>query len=56
MTVAVGTTPSTTIAFAPAIFEAPAGNVVAVIAFPATSTMVPAVNEVAVRSNETSPA
>ena len=51
-----GMVPSTTIAFAPAILFAPVGNVVATIAFPARSTTVPAVNEDAVRSDETSPA
>ena len=51
-----GIVPSTTIALAPAILFAPVGNVVATIAFPARSTTVPAVNEDAVKSAETSPA
>ena len=51
-----GMVPSTTIALAPAILFAPVGKVVATIAFPARSTTVPAVNDDAVRSDETSPA
>ena len=51
-----GAMPSITIALAPAILFAPVGKVVATIAFPARSTTVPAVNEDAVKSAETSPA
>ena len=54
--VTVGTTPSTTIAFAPAMLLAPVGNVVAVIALPAASNTEPTVNALAVRSAEASPA
>ena len=54
VTVTVGTTPSMTIAFTVAIFDA--GKVDAVITFPARSLTEPTLMAFAVRSPETSPA
>ena len=55
LTVMVGTTPSITIAFAPAILLAPDGTVVEVIALPAVSRTVPMVKLATVRSDVVSP-
>ena len=52
----MGTTPSTTIAFAPAILFAPVGNVVEAITFPTRSLTEPTLIAFAVKSPETSPA
>lgn len=54
-TVMVGTTPSMTIAFAPAMLLAPLGTVVAVIALPAVSAIVPMVKLETVKSEVVSP-
>ena len=54
-TVMVGTTPSMTIAFAPAMLLAPLGTVVAVIALPAVSATVPMVKLETVKSEVVSP-
>jgi hypothetical protein len=55
LTVIVGTTPSITMAFAPAILLAPLGTVVAVIALPAASATVPIVKLETVKSEVVSP-
>jgi hypothetical protein len=55
LTVMVGTTPSITIAFAPAILLAPLGTVVEVIALPAVSLTETIVNDSTERSEVTSP-
>jgi hypothetical protein len=55
LTVMVGTTPSITIAFAPAILLAPLGTVVEVIAFPAVSLTETIVNDNTDRSEVVSP-
>ena len=55
LTVIVGTTPSITKAFAPAILLAPLGTVVDVIALPAVSATVPIVKLATVKSDEVSP-
>jgi hypothetical protein len=55
LTVTVGTTPSITIAFAPAILLAPLGTVVEVIALPAVSLTETIVNDSTERSEVTSP-
>jgi hypothetical protein len=55
LTVIVGTTPSITMAFAPAMLLAPDGTVVEVIALPAVSRTVPMVKLATVRSDVVSP-
>jgi hypothetical protein len=54
-TVIVGTTPSITMAFAPAMLLAPLGTVVEVIALPAVSSTVPIVKLETVKSEEDCP-
>ena len=54
-TVIVGTTPSITMAFAPAMLLAPLGTVVDVIALPAVSATVPIVKLATVKSEVVSP-
>jgi hypothetical protein len=54
-TVIVGTTPSITIAFAPAILLAPLGTVVDIIALPAVSSTVPIVKLETVKSEDDCP-
>ena len=54
-TVIVGTTPSITMAFAPAMLLAPLGTVVDVIALPAVSSTVPIVKLETVKSEVVSP-
>ena len=54
-TVIVGTTPSITMAFAPATLLVPLGTVVEVIAFPAVSSTVPIVKLETVKSEEDCP-
>jgi hypothetical protein len=55
LTVIVGTTPSITIALAPAILLVPLGTVVEVMALPASSTTVPIVKLDTVRSEDDCP-